>query len=332
MVCKLGEGLTQNGVGIFLETTRGDFAKLLFSSVSPGKHVIIHDHGLWLRNNHKAAVIAFDHRVPRIVSPRGMLEPWARQHHATRKRIAWALYQRRDLKRADALHATSQQEAETLRDLGFAQPIAIVANGIVSRTDPLQRKPPDRERLALFLSRVHPKKGLFDLVEAWHHLRPQGWRVQIVGPDEGGHRAQVMRRVEELGLMRSFEFLEQVAGQTKEGLYKAADLFILPSYSENFGNVVGEALSFGLPVITTTATPWSALETHQCGWWIRPGVSSLVSALGIALSLSDADRWEMGSRGRKLVRDSLSWATIGLQMAEVYQWVLGGGDQPSHVI
>lgn len=209
---------------------------------------IVHDAGLWLPVNHVTASSACGCRVPRVVSPRGMLEPWARGHRATKKNLAWRLYQRRDLEQAALLHATSGQEAEGLRRAGLRNPIAIVANGI-DLPNLVGPRPPCSPRQALFLSRIHPKKGLLDLVRAWATVRPIGWKMTVVGPDEVGHLAEVQDAVREAGVEADFEFLGAIADGAKWPIYYHSDLFVLPTYSENFGLVIGEALASGLPVI-----------------------------------------------------------------------------------
>ena len=120
----------------------------------------------------------------------------------------------------------------------------------------------------MFLSRIHPVKGLMNLVAAWERVRPERWRMVVAGPDEGNYLAEVETAVQRAGLERNFDFVGPVAGAAKEKLYREADLFILPTFSENFGMVVTEALSYGVPVITTKGAPWKGLVDHRCGWWL----------------------------------------------------------------
>ena len=188
----------------------------------------------------------------------------------------------------------------------------------------------DPRRTALFLSRIHPVKGLLELVDAWGQVRPAGWRMVITGPDEGGHRAVVDARVLAQGLAADFAFIGAVDGAKKTALYRSADLFILPSFSENFGVVVAEALTHGLPVLTTQGTPWQDLPAHGCGWWVPADARSLADALRQATSLTDAERQAMGEQGQDYVR-RYDWQAIARQMLAVYQWILGQGDRPSWV-
>src|SRR5690606_10208129 len=129
---------------------------------------------------------------------------------------------------------------------------------------------------------------------AWSRFRPAGWKSIIAGPDEGGYLNHLQRRSVQLGVNEDFDFIGSVDGEAKWDLYRRASLFVLPSYSENFGVVVGEALAAGVPVITTRATPWEILETNRCGWWIEPHAEALESALRIACMTTPEELAAMG--------------------------------------
>lgn len=306
------------------------FRRVLRNSCDHGRAMLIHDHGLWLPANHSASAVARKLKIPLIVSTRGMLEPWALKYRAWKKRLAWTLYQRRDLATARVLHATAPQEAENLRRLGLRHPIAVIPNGVelpIFSVRPTRSQAP---RVALFLSRIHPKKGLLALVDAWRVAGPAGWTMIIAGPEEGGHRAVVEERIRRAGLESEFQFVGAVDGEEKTALYQRADLFILPSFTENFGVVVAEALAAGVPVITTKGTPWEGLEPHRCGWWVDLGVEPLATAIRVAASLPDAERAAMGERGRRYA-EHFSWPQIAEQMLAVYRWVLGEGSKPDCV-
>lgn len=293
---------------------------------------LIQNHGLWLPVNHWVSRFARKHRIAMIAQPHGMLEPWAMNHKAWKKRLAWNLYQRRDLESAAVLHATAEQEAENFRQLGLHPPIAIIPNG----TDlPEWRDlpyPKGTPRKILFLSRIHQKKGLLELVQAWQIVKPTGWKMIIAGPDEGGHQQIVEAAIQKAGLQDDFEFTGSVYGDEKEALYRSADLFVLPTFSENFGLVVAEALACGVPVITTKGAPWQGLHTHRCGWWIDIGVEPLAAALREAMNLPPDTLRDMGRRGRAYVEQNFGWPGIAQQMLSVYRWVLGQGDKPDCVM
>jgi len=293
---------------------------------------LIQNHGLWLPVNHWVSRFARTHRIAMIAQPHGMLEPWAINHKAWKKRLAWNLYQRLDLESAAVLHATSQREAENFRQLGLRPPIAIIPHG----TDlPEWRDlvyPKGTPRKMLFLSRIHPVKGLLNLVQAWQTVKPTGWKMIIAGPDEGGHQKIVEAAIQHAGLQDDFEFTGSVYGDDKEALYRSADLFVLPTFTENFGLVVAEALACGVPVITTKGAPWQGLHTHRCGWWIDIGVEPLAVALREAMNLPPDTLRDMGRRGRAYVEQNFGWPGIAQQMLSVYRWVLGQGDKPDCVM
>ena len=294
---------------------------------------LLHDHGLWLPTNHSASVVARRMRVPRVVSPRGMLSRWALEFHKLKKGVAWRLFQRADLARAALIHVTSTAEADEVRALGQAQPLAIIPNGVeVPLSAPRVRRDGGPRKHALFLSRLHRKKGLLNLVEAWAATVPADWRLTIAGPDEAGERAAAEALALRHGLTHdSIVFIGPVADDDKWSLFASADLFMLPSFSENFGIVIAEALASGIPVITTKATPWEGLVQHDCGWWIDVGVEPLVAALREALNLDEDARRDMGARGRSFVESNFSWASVGEKMAQAYRWLLYGDQMPPFV-
>ncbi len=322
-----------NVVGCFPPAGRGtgSWQRLIRDHVRPDGRTVLHSHGLWLPVHHTAARFARASRTPLVISPHGMLTPWALRHRAWKKKLAWHLYQRNDLTAAGALHATSTQEADEFRALGLRNPVAVIPLGIALPPPAPPAERPAGPKTAVFLSRIHPKKGLLDFVAAWAEVRPPGWRVVIAGPDVVGHQADVEAAVHARGLGSSFAFPGPVHDGAKWELYRRADLFVLPSYSENFGLVVAEALACGVPVITTRATPWQDLVTHGCGWWIDTGAESLAAALRTATALSDGERRAMGERGRRLIEGHYSWPPQAAQMLAVYRWLLSGGTPPACV-
>lgn len=311
-----------------------NYVKYLFGSL-PGfvsEFDVVHSHGIWLPCNWAAAFSAKRNRMPFIVTTHGMLEPWALNHRAWGKKIVWWAIEKKNIESAAVLHATAVQEADNLRKLGLKNPIAVIPNGVDL---PLLKARPDTSdtpRTVLFLSRIHPIKGLLNLVEAWRRLRPKGWQLVVAGPGEDGHEALVKAAVKKTGLADQFVFTGPVFGEAKQELFQRADLFVLPTFSENFGLVIAEALVGRIPVITTKGAPWRELVTNTCGWWVDIGAEPLVEALREAMSLTDAERRKMGLRGRKLMEERYSWPTVAKDMSAVYKWMLGGGTPPQCVM
>lgn len=309
--------------------------KLVIDTVKTAPPQIIHDHGIWSPANYFVSAIARHNNIPLTIHPRGMLEPWALEYRAIKKKIAMFLYQKRILDAATLFIATAPQEVESLRRLGLKQPVAVIPNGVdipnTGSGNLIKEVSSNSKHNALFLSRIHPKKGLLNLVEAWGRVRPDNWCLRIAGPDEGGHLTEVMSRVKALGLETSIEYAGEVEGDAKVALFDRANLFILPSFSENFGVVVAEALAHGVPVITTRGTPWEGLLDHGCGWWIDPTADALSEALKAATSMEVKSLRDMGDKGYIYVKE-YNWNHIARQTADVYDWVLGQGSIPACVI
>jgi len=296
---------------------------------------MIHDHGLWLPSNYKVAQLATAMKTPRVVSPRGMLEPWALNHRKWKKRLAWHLYQKRCLKTAAALHATSEAEAEQFRRLGLTQPIIVLPNGVDLPAVSASPEPANSttQRTALFLSRIHPKKGLPLLLDAWARVKPLDWNLHIVGPDEDGHLGELQQQARQLGLSSDrVRFSGPLDGEEKAAAFREASLFVLPTHSENFGIAVAEALSHGLPVITTRGAPWQVLETERCGWWVAVDRESIARALDDATRRPESELREMGGRGKEMVAARYSWDGIAREMLACYQWLLGRGARPQCIV
>lgn len=291
---------------------------------------VLHDNGIWLPHNHRLAVLAGKRGIPRVVSTRGMLEPWARSHKRLKKDVAWFLYQRRDLQLARRLITSSATETQNVLPLELGVPVVTVPNGV----DVPEERPRHNAsetgndagsiRTALFLGRIYPIKGLPMLIEAWARVRPQGWRLRIAGPDEAGHQKQVERVVAAAGLDDVVSFTGPVEPQMKTAAFFDADLFVLPTLSESFGMVVAEALAHGLPVLTTTAAPWEILQQQGCGWSVDPTVDAIAEGLRQATSLDRESLREMGSKGRTLVNQEFGWKTVAQLMLSTYQDVLTG--------
>ena len=297
---------------------------------------LVHQHGIWLRSAHDVITFANKHEVPLVLSPRGMLEPWAINNSKWKKKFAWAFYQNRDLEKVTAFHATARSEALSIRQLGFKQPIAVIPNGVhLPKITTHKEKislPISKKKTALFLSRINPKKGLPMLLDAWGRVAPTDWRLVIAGNDDSNHLPIVERKIYELGLGAQVEIVGPLFSEAKEAAYCNADLFVLPSYSENFGIAVAEALSYALPVLTTTGCPWHELEKNNCGWWVEPTTKEIETSLRQALVMAPSQLVEMGNRGRKLVERRYQWHSIAEQMLEFYYWLMNGGKQPNFVV
>lgn len=285
---------------------------------------VIHTHGLWLAPNcYRAPGKAF------VLSPRGMLGPAALAFSAAKKRLMWQILQGPAARSADLLHATSDQEFDEIRAFGLTNPVVVIPNGI--DVPSLERPAPGPFRTVLSLGRIHPKKNLTGLIRAWDQVQERdGWRLRIVGPDEGGHAGDLRALVAELKLA-DVSVEPPVFGDGKLAAYREADLFVLSTLNENFAMTVAEALAAGTPVISTRGAPWSGLEAEGCGWWIEHGEAAMAGALGLAMSLPGETLSAMGAKGRDWMLRDYSWDRIGRDMLAAYDWALHGGPPPTTV-
>ena len=294
---------------------------------------LVHNHGLWLIPNVQAGRIVAKAKKPFVVAPRGMLGPAALEFSRSKKRLFWHLLQGAVVRSAACIHATSEQEYQEVRAFGLKNPVAIIPNGIDLPPPPSGPIANDHsERTVLSLGRIHPKKGLDRLVRAWAHLERKypDWRLRIIGPGEVGYDKELRTLAATLNLHRvSIE--GPVYGDAKLAVMRAADIFVVPSLNENFAITVAEALAVGTPVIATKGTPWPALETQGCGWWIDHGVEPLVAALAKAMTMQREALQAMGAKGRAWMARDFSWDRVARDMIDVYRWLALRGEPPGTV-
>lgn len=310
---------------------RAGYSPRIWQELQATNVALLHVAGLWTYSS--IIGLRWGKNRPYLVSPHGMLLPAALGYRKWKKSVAWRYWERRLCERAAVLHATSEGEMAELRAIGLRQPIAIVPNGVAEPTPVIPGEGAKKRggRTALFLARIHPIKGLPNLLEAWARVRPEGWRLRIVGEDSQGHRSEVESRMVELGLEGCVTVMGPRHGEEKWREYRGADLYILPSLSENFAITVAEALRVGKPVITTRETPWLEIGDRGCGWCVDYGVEPLVAALQQATRLSGDDLSRMGELGREYVLERCSWDAVAVQMTALYRWLLGEGQQPGFV-
>lgn len=296
----------------------------------PFKPEFIHVHGLWTPWLHRAQAWARRERIPVVLSPHGMLAPWAMAHKRWKKMLPWALYQRADVRRAALIHTTAEQETRWVRALGFGNPVAEVPLGTDLPAEPAPHDGPVKN--LLFVGRIYPVKGLDLLLKAWSLAKGllEDWHLLLVGPDQAGHMAELERLAVSLGLTTrrgsaegvgaaDVTFTGPLYGPEKDVAYRMARGLILPSYTENFGGVVIDALAFSLPVLTSAATPWRHLEAARCGQTFDLDPEALVEALAVFTARTDAERREAGLLGRALVERDYTWEAVGRRMAKAYR-------------
>lgn len=310
----------------FIFVSANEFKQQLNDLIRNEKFDILHGHSLWSMHVHYLSVIAQKNNIPYVITPRGTLEPWALNAKKWKKRIAMLLYQRKDLKKAACIHATAVMEAANIRSLGFKNPIAFIPNGVDIPDSYFTRSTKKEDkRTILFLSRIHPKKGIEFLISAWEKIDitiRKDWQIKIVGAGDENYISSLKKLISLSALENEIQLIGPLYGTDKSEVLSNAELFVLPTYSENFGVVVAEALLYGVPVITTVGTPWEELNTHNAGWWIEIGVEPLVKALLHSMQLSETERRAMGENGKKLVVSNYSIQSVASKMVDLYKWML----------
>ena len=346
---QLCDGLRAAGENVVLATVEGDpnalppFARTFAPGVGPrrlgrspalrrfvaaqlraGGADVVHVHGLWRMSTVEPASIARSAGAAFVLAPHGSLAPWAMRFRAAVKRPFWWALQRPALERVTCWHAASEAEYEDIRRLGFSQPVAVSPYGV--RLPPLAKPATDGDRTLLFLARIHPKKGVDTLIDAWRLVQNRfpRWRLVIAGTDRDprGYLDAMRRRAAARGADR-VSFAGELTGRARDDAYGEAQLYVLPTRSENFGFTVAEALAAGTPVITTTASPWRELEARGAGWQIRPGVDALTACLDEALAAEPARLRRMGQRGRDWMAADFVPLAAGRRMAATYAWLRG---------
>jgi poly(glycerol-phosphate) alpha-glucosyltransferase len=319
---------------------------------------ICHTHGLWLYPSVATKNYSRMKKRPYLVSPHGMLDPWAMSHSRWKKRVAWSLFEREHLCGARCLRALCASEAQSIRQLHFHNEVAVIPNGIDLPAGAVPAAPPWTDRIdpgkkvLLFLSRIHPKKGLVHLLQAWaqncksktSNQQSDEWVLAVAGWDQGGHEAELKRLCGELEISFadvrdqssssnfprpcSVLFLGPQFNGAKAACYHHCDAFVLPSFSEGLPMVVLEAWAYAKPVLMTPECNLPEGFRAGAALQVEPTESSLLAGLNELQRMTAAERTAMGNRGRVLVVERFTWSQVGRQLHSVEQWILGGGEKP----
>ncbi len=315
-----------------------EVAILLPGEKVPFQPEVVHIHAIWTPWLHKMHRWAHKVGAKVVLSPHGMLAPWAMAHKRWKKLLPWYLYQKGDVAKADLIHTTVPLETQWVRDLGFTNSIVEVPLGVDLPKDGLLRDcvarndehAPTRHRerseviqnaaihTLLFVGRIYPVKGLDLLIRAWDSVDTAGWKLRLVGPDQAGY----MQVLKDMCKSKNVEFAGPLYGEDLQQAYASSRALILPSYSENFGAIVLDELSYGLPVLTSENTPWNFLQEKGCGWHFPTRVDALAETLKKLFAASDEQLKKMGAKGRQLVEENYTWTALTRKMVAGYE-VLG---------
>lgn len=306
----------------------GQISQWLWRNIS--NYEMLHVHALFSYASTAAMAIAHLKNVPYIVTPHGLLCEWSLQQSRRKKQIYLKLIEQENLNRSVALHFTTQQEQQEVSSLGLQSPSFVLPLGLSppssipdARNRLRQRfNIPANEPVILFLSRLHPKKGLDYLIPALSQLTHHRFTFILAGSGTPEYEGDINSRLVSTGLSDRAHFVGFVEGESKDLLLQGSDLFALTSHSENFGVAVLEALAVGLPVLVTPGVALaSVVRQNQLGYVPELDVSAIVSALERFFSHPQAAK-EMGDRARRLIFEKYAWDKIASQMQQIYTNIL----------
>jgi glycosyltransferase involved in cell wall biosynthesis len=287
----------------------------LMSEAKSNNKIILHSHGLWMFSNILPYFLNKIFKVKYVSSVRGTLSKWSFNNNKYRKLILWHLIQKRVLYNSDILHATSQMEQNEIRSYGFLNKIFVSPNGMDINKNFYNLK---MKKQILFLSRIHKKKGIEDLIDAWETLSKihKDWKLVIVGP-KNKYSLKLEKKIL-LNSIRNISFIGALYGKEKFQMYSESQLYILPTFSENFGVTVAEALSVGTPVIVTRNAPWEFVKKYNAGYWIKGGKQDLIDCINKFINLDASSKHKMKNSALSLIEKEFKWSDIAESMIDEY--------------
>ena len=311
-----------------------------------------HTHGLWLYPSVATKNYGRKTKRPYVISPHGMLDPWATKNSRWKKQIAWHLFEAAHLRGARCFRALCESEANSIRQLGLKNEIAVIPNGIDLPSGSPPAAPPwksffaPEKKVLLFLSRIHPKKGLVNLLKAWPQIGNPEWVLAIAGWEQGSHEAELKQLCTEQKI--SFTDIREPAASNqqpatvlflgpqfhaaKSACYHHCDAFVLPSFSEGLPMVVLEAWANAKPVLMTPECNLTEGFQAEAALRMEANETSIATGLQNLFAMSAADRAAMGNHARALVESRFTWEQVGKQMRAVHEWILGGGTKPNCIL
>lgn len=294
---------------------------------------LYHTNGMWMHCNHETCLVARKKDKPYVITPHGMLYPQALARSAWKKKLLLAMGGvANDLKSAACIHVTCKAEMLHYRALGYNNPVAVIPNPVlIPNCVEATRNKPKKKRIG-FLGRLHPRKNVQILIDVWSKLgdETQNAELIIIGKGEEEYEAMLRNEVKRLGL-NNVIFVGFITGREKFEKLASLTALCVPSDFENFGMIVTEALSVQTPVIACLGTPWEALNTHHCGWWVDNDIDTLAQTIREALFLPQSEIDKMGENGKLLVETNYTDTQVALKMKQLYEWILNGGEKPEFV-
>lgn len=288
-----------------------------------GEVNVVHIQGLWRLIGAQGARWARRRGIPYVVSLRGMLYPQALGQRRWFKRLSLAAYEADTLRGAAAIHATCEEEAEHYRALGFTNRVEIIPNAVDTSAVGAPKQDYADVRTIAYLGRFDGRKRIDLLIEAfaiWAKGR-RDCRLRLIGGGSADFEAGLRSRAAAAGISDRMEMPGFLSGAEKYAALREADVLVVPSDFENFGNIVVEAMACGVPVVASKGTPWRILEEERCGYWTDNAPGAIADALGRLSALSADERRAMGQRAVALADRLYSVDAVGRQLAELYRSV-----------
>ena len=326
----LAEWIEYEGVEtIFFPATAKEFKysreMASWLDVHAGEFDVAHIHAVFNHSSIAAARACRRHGVPYIVRPLGTLDPWSMGQKALKKRLFWSAFGKHVLQNAAAVHYTSEGEkhaVETTLNVnhGVVVPLGVELPPKTHHSSPITHHV--KEPYVLFLSRLHPKKGLEVLIEAFGSVVAEAqfrnWKLLIAGDGEAQYVCSLKTLVNQHQLERSVEFLGWLDDEEKFSRLNRASLFVLPSYQENFGVSVVEAMATGVPVLVSPHVNLAGdVETAGAGWVVPTNVSSLRE--GLMRALSSETELKHHGRAARVLAANFSWLNTSRHLVDLYQ-------------
>jgi glycosyltransferase involved in cell wall biosynthesis len=285
---------------------------------------IIHGHGLYVGTNYLFGKEARRQGKPLVYHVHGFFEPWILNRSRWKKKLAHWFFENANFHRVKLWRALTAKEADQIRACGITAPIVVAPNGLTLEDYPAPEKKNEpvetplipclakTKRRALFLGRIHPKKGLDLLLSSWAALNgaKDGWELVIAGPDENGYLNEIKSIAQTLNLYEKIRFTGPVTGRAKIALLHSADLFVLSSYSEGFSMSLLEAMACKVPVVATQSCNFPDVTARQAGWECECTRESVHGTLNEALREDDLARRQRGWNGYRLVEERYAWSAI----------------------
>ena len=301
------------------------------------RYDVLHLHGLWNYPSYAASRWNRARSGKLVISPHGMLDPWALRNSVLKKRLAGWMYENANLRSAGAIRALCVAEADAIAALGLKVPIAIIPNGVtLPDAADLQAPAGANRKTLLFLGRIHPKKGIAELIKAWTIAVKQSpvlnddWQLEIAGWDDGDHLSQLRTLAQESGLT-NITFPGPLYGKAKDEALAGCGAFILPSRSEGMPMSVLEAWSYRKPVLMTAACNIPEGFAAGAAFRVEREPDALAASWMEILDQPPALA-EAGRRGRQLAEEHFTWDRVTDQHVALFAWLAGRGDRPEFVI